>query len=51
LFRPEDIAQAIQETHLPGLNILPANAGLAAADVELVDKPGREQYLKKCWTA
>lgn len=47
LFRPAEITTAILESHVPGLNIIPANAGLAAAEVELVDKPGRELMLKK----
>lgn len=47
LFNPDEIAGAIKESNTPGLNVLPANAGLAAAEVELVDKSGREQFLKK----
>jgi chromosome partitioning protein len=47
LFRPGDVATAIQETKTSGLSLLPANAGLAAAEVELVDKPSRELFLKK----
>lgn len=50
LFRPDEIAQAIQETPTARLNILPTNAGLAAAEVEMVDKPGRELLLKKALT-
>jgi chromosome partitioning protein len=47
LFRPGEIATAILESNVPGLNIIPANAGLAAAEVEMVDKPSRELMLKK----
>jgi chromosome partitioning protein len=47
LFHPSQIGQGIQESQTGGLNILPANAGLAAAEVELVDKPERELMLKK----
>lgn len=47
LFRPSEIATAIHETDAPRLNIIPTNAGLAAAEVELVDKPNRELLLKK----
>lgn len=47
LFRPSEIATAILESNVPGLNIIPANAGLAAAEVEMVDKQGRELMLKK----
>jgi chromosome partitioning protein len=47
LFRPSEIATAIQETDTAGLNIIGTNAGLAAAEVELVSKPDREHMLKK----
>ncbi len=47
LFRPGEVASAILESNTPGLNIIPANAGLAAAEVELVDKSGRELKLKQ----
>lgn len=47
LFKPGEIALAIKETETAGLNVIPANAGLAAAEVELVDKPNRELMLKK----
>jgi chromosome partitioning protein len=47
LFKPGEIAMAIHETETPRLNIIPANAGLAAAEVELVNKPNREQLLKQ----
>ena len=46
LFHPNEIVTAIQETNTSGLNIIPTNAGLAAAEVELVNKPDREQLLK-----
>lgn len=47
LFRPSEIVTAIQETDIAGLNIIPTNTGLAAAEVELVDRPSRELLLKK----
>jgi chromosome partitioning protein len=47
LFKPSEIATAIHETATPRLNVLPTNAGLAAAEVELVQKPQRELLLKK----
>ncbi len=50
LFRSGEIATAIHETDIPKLNIIPTNAGLAAAEVELVDKPSRELLLKKAIT-
>lgn len=39
--------KAIQETETAGLNILPANANLAAAEIELVDRGSRELMLNK----
>jgi chromosome partitioning protein len=39
--------QAVKETNVPGLYILPANANLAAAEVELVNRQNRELQLKK----
>lgn len=51
LFRPDEIAAAIQETTMPGLYVIGAHAGLAAAEVELVDKPHREHMLKKALTS
>jgi chromosome partitioning protein len=50
LFKPSEIVTAIQETETPRLNIIPTNAGLAAAEVELVNKPSRELLLKKSIT-
>ena len=47
LFNPSEIATAIQETEIPRLFIIPTNASLAAAEVELVDKLQRELFLKK----
>lgn len=47
LFKPGEIATAILETGTPGLNVIPANAGLASAEVDLVEKTGRELVLKK----
>lgn len=46
LFNPNDIVSAILETNTPNLNLIPANAGLAAAEVEIVDKSNRETLLK-----
>jgi chromosome partitioning protein len=47
LFRPGEIATAVLETPTPGLSIIGTNAGLASAEVELVDQPEREHRLKK----
>jgi chromosome partitioning protein len=47
LFRPAEIASAILESNVPGLNVIAANAGLAAAEVEMVDTSSRELKLKE----
>lgn len=47
LFGKADVDKAIQETSVPGLFVMPANASLATAEVELVDQPSRETFLKK----
>lgn len=46
LFGRVSLGEAVIETHLPGLFVLPANAGLAAAEVELVSEQHREYKLK-----
>jgi chromosome partitioning protein len=47
LFRPGEVVTAIQKTKTPHLSLISTNAGLAAAEVELVDKPERELMLRK----
>ncbi len=42
-----DLAKAVQETHVAQLFVLPANANLAGAEVELVGRAAREFALKK----
>src|SRR5882672_7251222 len=39
------MAKAVQETHVAQLFIVPADANLAGAEVELVNQPGREFAL------
>jgi chromosome partitioning protein len=39
-------SQAIRETSIEGMNIIPANADLAAAETELVNAPAREGKLR-----
>ncbi|HEY1835788.1 MAG TPA: ParA family protein [Candidatus Saccharimonadales bacterium] len=39
------LADAVRETHVPGLFVLPANANLAGAEVELVNEQRREFKL------
>ena len=47
LLDPSLLAGAIQETKTEHLYLLPANASLAAAEVELVDMPARETKLRQ----
>lgn len=46
LYEPERAAEAVVSTELPFLKVLPSGPDLVAADIELVDKPGREYYLR-----
>lgn len=45
------LAQAVHETHVAQLHVLPANANLAGAEVELVPKPRREFALSEVLAA
>ncbi len=47
LFHPEKAPSMIYKTSLPFLFVLPANQDLVGAEIELVDKIGREYYLKE----
>lgn len=47
LFNEATLDQAVQPTNRKGLYILPANANLAAAEVELVNRPNREFALQQ----
>ncbi len=47
LFQPELAQEAIQRTSLDFLDILPATQDLVGADLELVQKIGREYYLRE----
>lgn len=46
LFNPGEVATAIQETEFQNLSIIPTNAALAAAEVELVSQLQRELLLR-----
>ena len=46
LFSRAQATQAIQKTATKNLFVLPSNAQLAASEVELVELPGREFYLR-----
>lgn len=41
------IAECLQNTHVPFLDVLPTDRRLAGAEVELVDQERREHFLKK----
>ena len=45
------LATAVHETHVPGVYVLPANANLAGAEVELVNKTRREFALAEALKA
>lgn len=45
-FRPQDAEKAIRGTELPFLFVLPSTSDLVAVELELVDKIGREYYLR-----
>ncbi|NEN07588.1 ParA family protein [Diaminobutyricibacter tongyongensis] len=45
LTRTKDVSEAIQHTSTPGLDIIPANIDLSAAEVHLVNEVAREQIL------
>ncbi len=47
LFSRSDLDKTIRETNIKNLYLLPANANLAGAEVELVAHEGRELKLKK----
>jgi chromosome partitioning protein len=47
LCRGVPLAQAVQESRIPGLFILPSNADLAGAEIELVGQEEREFKLEK----
>jgi chromosome partitioning protein len=48
LFHPEQTREMIYPTNLPYLFVLPSIQDLVAAELELVEKIGREYYLKDC---
>ncbi len=48
LYEPEKAMQFVTETITPFLHILPATTDLVAMELELVDKMGREYFLREC---
>lgn len=46
LFEPKSAGKAICQTDIPFLDILPGTQDLVGAEIELVDKFGREYYLR-----
>lgn len=47
LHEPERVRQAIIKTALPFLSLIPSSQDLVAADLELVNKPSREFFLRE----
>lgn len=47
LFQPEQAQSMVQHSNLDYLDVLPATQDLVAADLELVQKIGREYYLRE----
>lgn len=45
LYEPDRAEEAVHESSLPYLHVLPSTSDLVAADIELVDKKDREKYL------
>ncbi|MGE4539094.1 MAG: ParA family protein [Desulfovibrio sp.] len=46
LYEPDRAKEAIVGTELPFLSVLPSGPDLVAAEIELVDKPRREYFLR-----
>lgn len=46
LFTPERAHSAIYKTDVPFLDLMPASQDLVGAEIELIDKMGREYYLR-----
>lgn len=42
----ENVSNAIIESYMPFLDVLPSNINLVGAEIEMVDMPGREKMLK-----
>ena len=47
LFDPDRAKEAIYETELDYLHLMPASQDLVGAEIELIDKMGREYYLRE----
>lgn len=47
LYDTANAARAVVDTELPYLKVLPSGPDLVAADIELVDKPRREYFLRE----
>ncbi|MBN2139978.1 MAG: AAA family ATPase [Desulfovibrionaceae bacterium] len=46
LFEPSQVRKAVYKTAIPYLSLVPASQDLVGAEVELVDKLGREYYVR-----
>ncbi len=49
LYSPEKVAESIHPTRSSFLDIIPASTDLVGAELELVDKIGREFYFSECF--
>ncbi|MBQ7608009.1 MAG: ParA family protein [Desulfovibrionaceae bacterium] len=49
LYKPENVAESIHKTRSAFLDIIPASTDLVGAELELVDKIGREFYFAECF--
>ncbi len=49
LYKPESVAESIHPTRSSFLDIIPASTDLVGAELELVDKIGREFYFSECF--
>lgn len=47
LGEPDRVHEAVYKTKIPYLSLLPSHQDLVAADLDLVNQPKREQFLKK----
>jgi chromosome partitioning protein len=46
IIKQDNCERIVQKTSVPGLSILPSNADLAGAEIELANVNGREQHLR-----
>lgn len=47
LYEPDKAQEAVRQTKMPYLSVLPSHQDLVAADIELVNKPKREFFIRQ----